>query len=476
MRKKILILFIFFINTFLIFSINYITTAESISWSGAYTSVADGFEAMLYNPAGLDFSKTRYGFNIFGSYGIRFFSNSMTSDQVIKMLLTMQAEENLSDSGVLDKILYFMPETGMTMGLDMSAMNVMTYFKLENFSLGISFIPKSSAYTTIDKGVFNNLFNEIDLTETIDYKTSATIFQYLDFNVVLSKRVTFLEKLIPVEGIYAGLTGHLYFPTLYVKNSARVKMGPGNPNPVTGIIDNYKLNTKGDLVVGSNGLIVGLLRNVPIFNELGHAILDHAGSPAFGFGFDAGFLIKFNRFVRMGFAITDLGLIVFPITAKVSIDIDTVIGLDNIANFRDEFIDDLIGEIVESDGTWGNTEIYMPPTAIRLGVALTPFKNEIFMWASDISVSDFNNLLNNGYPTFNISSGIEFNPGYQWFHVPMRLAVCYNTQSNFPSFSAGIGLYLGPVEMEIGIKGLEFLISGWGAREVCAGFDFKFEF
>lgn len=476
MQKKIIILITILLNTFLTFSINYITTAESISWNGAYTSVSDGFEAMLYNPAGLDFSKTRYGFNIFGSYGIRFFTNAMTSDQVIKMLLTMQAGENLSESGVLDKILYFIPETGMTMGIDVSAFNVMSYFKLEDFSLGISFIPKSSAYVTIDKGIFNNLFNEIDLTEIIKYKTSATILQYLDFNVVLSKRVAFLEKVIPVEGIYAGLTGHLYFPTLFVKNNCSVKMGPGDPDSDTGIIDNYKLNTKGDLIVGSNGLIVGLLKNVPVFNDLGSAILDHAGSPAFGIGFDVGFLIKFNRFVRMGFAITDLGLIVFPTTARVSVDIDTVIGLDEIANFRDEFINDLTGAIAENEGSYGNMEIYMPPTSIRFGVALTPFKNEIFMWANDICISDFNNLLNNGYPTFNISSGIEFNPGYQWFHVPMRFAVCYNTQSNFPSFSAGIGLYLGPVEMEIGIKGLEFLISGWGAREVCAGFDFKFEF
>ena len=118
----------------------------------------------------------------------------------------------------------------------------------------------------------------------------------------------------------------------------------------------------------------------------------------------------------------------------------------------------------------------MPPTSIRLGVAFTPFKSEIFMWASDISVTDFNLLLNNGYPNFNISTGIEFKPGYQWFAVPMRLAVSYNTQSNFPTFSGGIGLYLGPVEMEIAMKGLEFFISGWGARDACFGFDFKFEF
>src|SRR4030065_1579146 len=110
MHRKTFLIIIFVFLSLKVFSINYITTAESISWNGAYTSVADGFEAMLYNPAGLDFSKTRYGFNIFGSYGIRFFSNSMTSDHVIKMLLTMQAEENLSESGVIDKILYFIPE------------------------------------------------------------------------------------------------------------------------------------------------------------------------------------------------------------------------------------------------------------------------------------------------------------------------------------------------------------------------------
>lgn len=476
MKKILFLIFILLINSIFIFSVSYITTAESISWNGAYTSISDGFESMLYNPAGLHYTKTRYGFNIFGSYGMRFYSNSMTSDQVIRMLLVMQAGGNLSDSGVLDKILYFMPEAGLTMGAEISAMNVMTYFKLDNFTIGISFIPKSSAYTTIDKGLFNTLFNEIDLTKTTNYKSSAVIMQYLDFAVTLSKRAAFLEKVIPVEGVYVGLTGHLYFPTLFVKSNSTIKMGPGDPDPSTGIIDNYKLNTKGEITVGSNGLMVGLLKNVPILNELGHAILDHAGSPAFGIGFDAGFLIEFNRFVRMGFGITDLGLIVFPVTAKITIDMDTEISLDSIDTYRDMYLDNLVGELVENDGSWGGTEIQMPPTSIRLGVAFTPFKNEILLWASDISVTDFNNLLNNGYPNFNISTGIEFKPGYQWFAAPIRLAVSYNTQSNFPTFSGGIGFYLGPVEMEFGLKGLEFLISGWGARDVCFGFDFKFEF
>ena len=111
--------------------------------------------------------------------------------------------------------------------------------------------------------LFNTLFNEIDLTETNKYESSATIMQYLDFAVTLSKRAAFLEKVIPVEGLYVGLTGHLYFPILFVKNDSTIRMGPGDPNPSTGIIDNYKLNTKQNLTVGSNGLIVGLLRNVP---------------------------------------------------------------------------------------------------------------------------------------------------------------------------------------------------------------------
>jgi hypothetical protein len=178
----------------------------------------------------------------------------------------------------------------------------------------------------------------------------------------------------------------------------------------------------------------------------------------------------------MGFGITDLGLIIFPSTAKVSIEMDTTIDLDNFETYRDDYLDNLIGELTESDGSFGDAEIQMPPTAIRLGVAFTPFKKDIFMWASDISVTDFNLLLNDGYPSFNIASGIEFKPGYQWFAVPMRLSVSYNTQSNFPTFSGGIGLYLGPVEMEIAMKGLEFFISGWGARDVCFGYDFKFEF
>src|SRR4030066_1080993 len=95
-NKSLYIVVLLIFLTLRLFPLNYITTAESISWNGAYSSIADGFEAMLYNPAGLYFTSTKYGFNIFGSYGVRLYSNSMSSDDLIKAFLTMQKGKNLT--------------------------------------------------------------------------------------------------------------------------------------------------------------------------------------------------------------------------------------------------------------------------------------------------------------------------------------------------------------------------------------------
>ena len=476
MYKKHFIIILLFSLTLRVFSLNYITTAESISWNGAYSSVADGFEAMLYNPAGLYYSSTRYGFNIFGSYGVRLYSNSISSDDIIKALLMMQEGKNLTDTGVLSKILLYMPESGMDVGIDLSALNVMTYFKFDKFSLGFSVLPKTSVTATASKGIFNTLFNEIDLTAPLSYNLKGSILQYIDFNTILSTRAKFLEKYIPVDKIFVGLSSHFYYPTAFVKTSSSVQMAPGDPDPSTGFLSGYKLRIKGDLIFGSNGLVTAAASNSSYLQENGSALINYGGSAAFGLGLDAGFMIEFNKFVRLGFAMTDIGFIVFPQTAKIAIDVESEIGLDSLNDFANAITAEIADAIEDANGAAGGTEWWMPGTAFRVGVAVTPLKKGMLTWATDISLADLNRLLFEGYPTFNFSTGIEFVPSYRWFSVPLRLAFCYNSQANAPSFSTGIGFYFGPVELEFAIKGLEFLISGWGAREVCAGVDLKFEF
>ena len=477
MKKIFLIINIFIFFASSLFSLNYITTAESVSWSGAYTSVADGFEAMLYNPAGLYFTNTKYGINIFGSYGARMYCNSISSADTIAMFKTIQSGKELNTSDILSKMLLYMPETGVDVGLNFSIVGTMTYLKFKNFSLGISVIEKTDITASADKALFQTFFEEQeDLTGTYSYNARGVFLQYIDFNFILSTRAKFLEKIIPVDKIFVGLSTHFYYPTLFMKINSKIELGPGDINFAEGCLDSIALTIEGDLIAAGNGGVIGILRNIPKINEIGSPILNYAATPAFGFGWDIGFLIKFNKFVRLGFAATDIGFIVFPQTAKTSLNIETEIDLDSVEAYPNTLINETLGAISDSKGVYGNTEWWMPNTALRLGVAVTPSKKGIFTWATDVALSDLNRLLIKGYPSFNFSTGIEFQPSYRWFAAPIRTAFSYNSQANAASLSFGIGLYFGPVEMEIGIKGIEFLIPVWGAKEVCVGVDLKFEF
>lgn len=500
MYRRFFLIILFFLFTFKSFSLNYITTAESISWNGAYSSIADGFESMLYNPAGLNFTPTRYGFNIFGSYGLRIYTNTVSSETLFNMWRRYQQGEGVDSSLLLSTMISAMPESGFEAGMDVSAANLMTYFKFEKFSLGFSMLPKTSTYGYLSKGVFEIIYEQPDVPDisgtgslaelqaladtvldTYKYSARAVFLQYIDFNVVLSGRAKALEKHIPVKGIYGGLTLHFYYPTFFMISNSTAEMGPsysvnndwGTPVEYP---SGYNFSLKGDFIFGGNGGAVAILKQLPSLSSYTDNILNYTGSAAFGLGFDAGFMIVFNKLVRLGVAATDVGFIVFPATARVNVDVDVEVDKDNFQNFSNDIKNELFGALEDAKGSRGDAYWYMPSTAFRCGVALTPLQKGMFTWATDISLSDFNRLLLQGYPTFNFSTGIEFVPGYKWFSAPLRLAFSYNSQANAPSFSAGIGFYFGPVELEFGFKGLEMLISGWGSREACAGVDLKFEF
>ena len=503
MYRRFFLIILFFLFTFKSFSLNYITTAESISWSGAYTSVADGFESMLYNPAGLNFTPTRYGFNVFGSYGLRIYTNTVSSETLFNMWRRYQLNKDVSKEFILGTMINAMPESGFEAGMDLSAANLMTYFKFEKFSLGFSILPKTSMYGYLSKGVFEIIYElpyipgissittygdllnlAAMVLDSYNYSARAAFLQYIDFNVVLSGRAKALEKHIPVKGIYGGLTLHFYYPTFFMISNSKAEMGPtysmsdGSLGPSVRYPSGYNFSLKGDFIFGGNGVAVAILKQMPSLSSYTDNILNYTGSAAFGLGFDAGFMIVFNKLVRLGVAATDVGFIVFPATARVNVDVDVDVNVfeDNFGDFPNAVKNELFGALEDAKGSRGDAYWYMPSTAFRCGVALTPLQKGMFTWATDISLSDFNRLLLQGYPTFNFSTGIEFVPCYKWFSAPLRLAFSYNSQANAPSFSAGIGFYFGPVELEFGFKGLEMLISGWGSREACAGVDLKFEF
>lgn len=489
MKNIIIVTFIFI--TINLYTINYITTAESLSWSGAYTSVSDGFESLLYNPAGLYMTSVKYGLNLFGNYGVRVYTNSISTDHILKFLEKGINNENATD--LFASFLNFMPPNGLDTGFDISILNFMTYFRLNKFSLGISVIPKTYFTTTLEKKAFESVLQNLDLTEPVSANWSVNFIQYIDLNFSLSTRVKFLEKhLTGVEAIYAGFTGHFYLPTMFIRGkSTDSSIKSFETNNVYGFYG-YKVSIKGDVYANIASFISEPIKASGFSSTLPdnggdylNPILNQSGSVGFGFGVDMGFIVKFNRFVRLGFAINDLGFFVFPKTAKLTLNTEADLTPD-VANSSltfnfDEFKNDLLNGMQNSmrdNISDGGVQGWMPATTFRLGVAVTPIRHKYIdlIIAGDISVSDLHRTILGDYATFNIAIGIEFTPKANWVEFPMRFAFSYNTQANNPAFSFGLGLYLGPVEMEIAFKGIEVLIKEWGAKEVACAIDFKLEF
>lgn len=490
MIKKV-IFFIILIFNIKLYSLNYITTAESLSWSGAYTSVSEGFEAMLYNPAGLYMTTVRFGLNLFGTYGIRVYTNSISTDHVLKFF-----EKGINNGNATDlftSFLNFMPPNGFDSGFDVSLLNFMSYFRLNKYTLGISIIPKTLFTTTLEKNIFEAVFKNLNLVNPIKANWTINSIQYFDINFNLSTRAAFLEKqLTSIEAIYVGLTGHFYLPTAFIRAKSNQTSIESFPTNNSWGLYGYRVNIKGEAFLNVSSIISEPLNASGFVNTLGpnessflSPLLGNCGSVGFGFGVDMGFILKFNRFVKLGFVVNDLGFFIFPKTAKLNINIVSDLTPDinngslsfNFENFGNTISNGFQNKLKDNISD-GGVQGWMPPTTFRIGVAITPIRHKYIdlIIASDISISDLNRTIDDNYVTFNIALGIEFTPKASWIEFPMRLAFSYNTQANNPSFSFGLGLYLGPVEMEVALKGIEILINGWGAKEVGIALDFKLEF
>ncbi len=307
------------------------------------------------------------------------------------------------------------------------------------------------------------------MTKKLSFKTGFTALQYFDLNVSLSTRFKPLEEKLNVESIFTGIAAHLYIPTLFLKSNSGFSMKHSHPDE-DGVINEYDLNTSTDIIAGGNGL--GFLTNIPFFrNNYGDDILKNRYGSGFGLGMDLGFIVKFNGLVKLGFSITDLGFMIFPNAVHVAINENDRLNSGSMGSIGDKVINGLLGKS-DDRKIEEKTEGWMPATAIRTGVAITPLRNrELLSIMCDLSVNDFNRILDGGYAAFSISTGIEVKPSYKWFAMPFRMAFNYNTQANVGSFSFGTGLYLGPIHMDIGVKGLEILFYDLGAKEFCIGMD-----
>lgn len=459
-------------------AVNYIMGAESVSWNGSYTSVADSFQALLYNPAGIYMTDRKFGLIPFTSAGFRFYNNTFSTDDVIN-LLTIMGSNDRDISDIIFNKLNLMPEFGLDAGFDASMLNYMMYMNLKNFGLGFFINQKAYVTSTIGKSIFSTLFDNLNLREQIDISLKSTYLQYMDFGVALSTRVPFLEKHLNIKNIYAGITGHFYLPLVYTNFSSSVGFGKGEVDETTGFYK-YGVDIQGDFISSVNPAISEIFKLVDQVKEIDliTSVLNNSSSFSFGLGVDMGFMLKFNRIIRYGFSINDLGFFYFPNVGIAELSYTTEFNPTRIQEFGKNFVGDLQNQISTSlsqktEGTW-----YMPQTTIRTGIAVEPIRNRFLnlIVATDLSVTDFQRLIDGNYATFNFSTGIEIAPRVSVVEFPFRMAISYNSQANYASLSFGTGFYLGPAQFEIAIKGLEFLIKDWGTKEFNLGFDFRLEF
>ncbi len=488
-KKKILILFVFLISTatnIKIHSLNYITTAQSIAWNGAYTSVGSGFEAMLYNPAGLYRTKKSYGLiPFFGTLGARLYTSALSSSEIISVFyqperdITNFARKKINDMHTFN--------TNLEIGVNASIFNFMTYKKNEKYSFGISILPKTSLRITIDKSLFKFIFEKIDLNNPFSFFVEAKIFNYFDFNYMMSSRVEFLEKRIPIfKEIYAGIAGHFYLPGFYADFKGSGKISKGTPSNLYGVIP-YDVGLEGKLTTGGltqikfNNLLFGAVNydfvsGSDVDNLIMDSIIENKNAFGFGLGIDFGALVVLNKTFSFGFSVTDLGFFTFPAASEASLDFKLSLDPYKLA-LSETTIEDSISFKKETSQT--KVVFFPAATAIRTGCLFTPFEHKSFdmKLTCDFSLSDFDKIADNLPPVFNFSTGIEFRPKTtNNVSFPLRTSFNFNTEAFCGSFSFGAGLYIGPIEFDFGIKGLEFFIDGWGAKEIEIGFDMKYEF
>ncbi len=464
-------------------AIDYTTTAESVSWNGAYTSVADGFEAMLYNPAGIYMSTRRFGINLLGSGGFRVYNNTFSTDDIIESLVISESSDP-DITNLINKKLFLMPAFGMDMGMSLRNVLFMTFMKFNNFSLGVSLINKFDGNIILSKSIFETVLQNLTLAKPLEAGVKSSSLFYTDLGVSLSTRVGFIEKLIPVEAIYAGITSHVYIPLFYSVFDTSLMFQTGEPDLVTGLYS-YKASVKGKMTVSGNYGVMELFKlvmagdfipaEVPEFIKV---MVGSDGTAGWGLGFDIGTIVKVNSFFKVGLSVTDIGFFVFPESSIANLDFNVSVSPTRIQEFANDFASDLQAAIGTKMQKVPTATFFIPDTAIRSGVAFTPLRNKNMdlLVALDISVSNFNKLLTNEYVTFNFSSGLEFRLKKGLFEFPIRTAFNYNSQANVPSISMGSGIHIGPIKLVFGIKGLEILISDWGAKEFSMGFDFDFEF
>lgn len=452
----------------------YNDSARSTAMSGAHSAATyDGFEAMLYNPAGLAGGQDRFGLHIMGTLGMNLYANSFNLTSVVEVMEQLQSgKSNIEGfiSGMREQNLFTGAQAGLTMNYNLFKF----FFRTKYFSLGFSDTLKIRGRMFLGDDLFSTMFDKIDLSKKRSFGTiGADLMFYNDLNTTFSMYLWMLERKTPFRGFYVGGGVHWYTPIAHASAAFSGKLGRGSlgskldVSQVDANLYTYDLELDGKVSLASPITYSWSDLNVPLKNGFGIP---------FGLGFDLGIIIDFNKWVRAGFSVTDLGFMACPAT-KFEVSKDIKLDLQNIGNITSEFSD--ISNAFSGGGK-GTSEAVLAPLAMRLGATATPYSNRFIDLECPLNftVTDFDLIALGFLPTFGFSTGVEFTVKLGAFHIPLWTSIGYFTSSGV-SLGFGGGLHVGVWHLDFGLRGVEALMapagnSAWG-RDVAFAVQMSFK-
>lgn len=456
----------------------YSDSARSTAMNGAHSATSlDGFESMMFNPAGLAAGKSVFGLHILGTLGMNVYSNSFNLTTAIEIMEQLQAGD-----GDIEHFIANMRKqnlnTGIQAGFQINYNFFKFFFQTKYFSLGVSDTLKARARMFIGDDLFSTVFDEVDLNRKQSLGTiGADLIVYNDLSSTFSMYLWMLERKTPFRGFYVGGGVHQYTPIIHSSANLSGKLEKGSLNSKVDVsqvdanLYTYNMELDGKVNIASPAALYWNKSGIPIVQDFSKG----AGIP-FGLGFDLGLIIDFNKWVRAGFSVTDLGFMMAPstefeINKTVNIDLQDMESVGNeFSKIRDDF----------KSGGIGGTEAILAPLAMRLGATLTPYSNRFIELECPITftLTDFDLIVLGFLPTFGVSSGVEFTVKAGIFRMPLWTSLGYFTSSGI-SVGFGGGLHIGVCHLDLGIRGLESLMapsssSAWG-RDVAFTAQLSFQ-
>lgn len=476
MKRSLCILFLFSMLSFADAIQSSWQSAFSLGMSGSHSAVASGLEALAHNPAGMSTTPHRFGVNLFGNFTFDIMTNFFSFYDFVEILDKLKSDNpNVDD--FFSRQLNWMSPNGINLTSAMSLSFFSFYAKLQSCHIGFSLDNKIIADVTVGKDLFLGIFDKLSLIQPLNEKFYGRFMWYQDFKFAISTKVPGVEKHLPIRGLYAGITGHFYLPIIYTSFYSDLTLHTDTPNDVG--LYTYSFDMDCNFVYGSVlGKHIFKNVNLPEINMVDvKSILENGGNFGMGAGIDLGVLVDINKYIKVGFSVTDLGFMFYA--GKQSANIDTKVTLDILK--AAEIIDSLKNLINDFDTAKSTTdfEFFMPMTALHLGFSVSPLHRSDITVTLPLSftVGDFYPVQFGDLPTFELATGIEVMPIFYWFDFPLRVSVGFSSASGFYT-GLGLGLHLGACQLELGVKGLEALFTDqpWMGRDFAFGCSVNFIF